>query len=273
MFANLPQVTKNILLLNIMFFVATLILESQGIDLISKLGTHYVNSPLFEPYQVVTHFFMHAGFFHILMNMWLFVMLGAYLENLWGPKRFFIFYLACALGAFGLYNIFGVFEIESLKNQLLLEGYNLNNTNYLIMNNNSLDLIINELFKLGYSESRIESVLSDPNYNKILHKALHSNPMYNYVIKNETPMVGASGAIFGVLSAFAILFPNTEFRLYFAIPIKAKYFVGAYLLLEIYLAFQNQVDDPTAHLAHIGGAIVGAALILIWRKKDRQNFY
>ncbi len=272
MFANLPQVTKNILILNIMFFVATLILGWQGIKLIPILGTHYVISPLFEPYQVVTHFFMHDGFFHILMNMWLFVMLGAYLENLWGPKRFFIFYLACALGAFGLYNIFGVFEIESLKNQLLLEGYNLNNTNYLIMNNNSSELILNELIKLGYSDFDIKYLMDDENYGELL-KILSSNPMYNYVIKNETPMVGASGAIFGVLSAFAILFPNTEFRLYFAIPIKAKYFVGAYLLLEIYLAFQNQVDDSTAHLAHIGGAIVGAALILIWRKKDRQNFY
>ena len=244
MFANLPQVTKNILILNIMFFVATLILESQGIDLISKLGTHYVNSPLFEPYQVVTHFFMHADFFHILMNMWLFVMLGAYLENLWGAKRFFIFYLACALGAFALHNAIGVYELQQLKQALIAQ-------------NLSID--------------EIDNLVKNGMYNNDLYT---SNNVYkNYVNMARTPMVGASGAIFGVLSAFAILFPNTEFRLYFAIPIKAKYFVGAYLLLEIYLAFQNQEGDSTAHLAHIGGAIVGGALVLIWRKTDRQNFY
>jgi membrane associated rhomboid family serine protease len=244
MFANLPQVTKNILLLNIMFFIATLILESQGIKLIPLLGTHYVNSPLFEPYQVVTHFFMHAGFFHILMNMWLFVMLGAYLENLWGPKRFFIFYLACALGAFALHNAIGVYELQQLKQALIAQNLPIDE--------------IDNLVKMGM-------------YNDYLYT---SNKVYeNYVDMASTPMVGASGAIFGVLSAFAILFPNTEFRLYFAIPIKAKYFVGAYLLLEIYLAFQNQEGDSTAHLAHIGGAIVGAVLILIWRKTDRNNFY
>ena len=244
MFANLPQVTKNILILNIMFFIATLILESQGIDLISKLGTHYVNSPLFEPYQVVTHFFMHADFFHILMNMWLFVMLGAYLENLWGPKRFFIFYLACALGAFALHNAIGVYELQQLKQALIAQN-----------------LPIDE----------IDNLVKNGMYNNDLYT---NNKVYkNYLDMASTPMVGASGAIFGVLSAFAILFPNTEFRLYFAIPIKAKYFVGAYLLLEIYLAFQNQEGDSTAHLAHIGGAIVGGALVLIWRKTDRQNFY
>ena len=244
MFANLPQVTKNILILNIMFFVATLILGWQGIYLKPILGTHYVNSPLFEPYQVVTHFFMHADFFHILMNMWLFVMLGAYLENLWGPKRFFIFYLACALGAFALHNAIGVYELQQLKQALIAQN-----------------LPIDE----------IDNLVKNGMYNKDLYT---NNKVYkNYLDMASTPMVGASGAIFGVLSAFAILFPNTEFRLYFAIPIKAKYFVGAYLLLEIYQAFENQTGDSTAHLAHIGGAIVGGALVLIWRKKDRQNFY
>jgi len=255
MFANLPQVTKNILILNIMFFVATLILESQGIDLISKLGTHYVNSPLFEPYQVVTHFFMHAGFFHILMNMWLFVMLGAYLENLWGPKRFFIFYLACALGAFALHNALGFYQIYELRNQLSSSSIPMNEIDAIIKNTDRSNLIpvIEEFFK-------INNYAIDADFTSYFQLCI-------------TPMVGASGAIFGVLSAFAILFPNTEFRLYFAIPIKAKYFVGAYLLLELYQAFENQTGDSTAHLAHIGGAIVGGALVLIWRKKDRQNFY
>ena len=255
MFANLPQVTKNILLLNIMFFVATLILESQGIDLISQLGTHYVNSPRFEPFQVVTHFFMHAGFFHILMNMWLFLMLGAYLENLWGAKRFFIFYLACAFGSFALHNAIGVYQIHELRAQLTASNFPMNEIDSIIKGTDRKELI-----------GIIEEYMKTNNLGS-------TNELNSYFSLCITPMVGASGAIFGVLSAFAILFPNTEFRLYFAIPIKAKYFVGAYLLLEIYQAFENKAGDSTAHLAHIGGAIVGAILVLIWRKTDRSNFY
>ena len=244
MLNNLPQVTKNILILNIVFFLATFILKSQGIDLISSFGAHYVNSPLFQPFQVVTHFFMHADILHIFFNMWLFLMLGAYLENIWGPKRFFIFYICCALGSFALYNIIGVYEIEALKNQLVLKNFDLNEINNMIRNGE-------------YNSANFEN-----------------NPVYHdYVVKSYTPMVGASGAIFGVLTAFAILFPNTEFRIYFLIPVKAKYFVGLYLLWEVYQAFQNNINDNTAHLAHIGGAIVGAAIVLFWRKSDRTNFW
>ena len=195
MLNNLPQVTKNLLILNIIFFVAKLFLASQGIDLAAKLGAHYVNSPFFEPFQVVTHFFMHANFIHIFFNMWIFIMLGGYLERVWGPKRFFIFYIISAFGAFALFNVIGVYEIETLKNQLVEQGHSIREINRL--NNFTSNDAINE-----------------------------------YLVMINTPMVGASGAIFGVMAAFAILFPNTEFRLYFAIPIKAKWFVGAYFLLK-----------------------------------------
>lgn len=244
MFQNIPQVTKNILILNIVFFVATLILEAQEINLTSQFGAHYVNSPLFQPFQIVTHFFMHGGLLHIFFNMWLFIMLGGYLERIWGPKRFFIFYISCALGAFALYNAIGVYEIELLKEKLIALGYNMEEVNATIAKGNYLSL--------DYS--------TVPEYR-------------NYVIKSFTPMVGASGAVFGVMAAFAILFPNTEFMLYFAIPVKAKYLVGIYFLLEVFLAYQNDAGDNTAHLAHVGGAIVGGIIVLFWRKSDRSNFW
>ena len=244
MLNNIPQVTKNILILNIMFFVATLILESQGIDLISQFGAHYVNSTLFQPFQIVTHFFMHGNFFHIFFNMWLFVMLGAYLEKIWGPKRFFIFYIATALGAFGLYNVIGVYELEVLKQQLINQGFDLNEVNGMIKNS---------------------------EYNQV---AYETNKIYReYVDNSYTPMVGASGAVFGILAAFAILFPNTEFMIYFMFPIKAKFLVGGYFLYEIYQAYQDNAGDSTAHLAHVGGAIVGGIIVLIWRKTDKNNFW
>ena len=236
MLNNLPQVTKNLLILNVLFFLATLFLESQGINLIGKFGAHYVNSPLFEPFQVVTHFFMHANFIHIFFNMWIFIMLGGYLERIWGPKRFFLFYLVSAFGAFALFNAMGVYEIESLKSQIMAEGHSIRE--------------INQFTQLTNNEAINE-----------------------YLVKINTPMVGDSGAIFGVMAAFAILFPNTEFRLYFAIPVKAKYFVGAYILFEVYQSYLNNSGDSTAHLAHVGGAIAGAILVLFWRKKDRGNFW
>jgi membrane associated rhomboid family serine protease len=244
MFNQLPQVTKNIILLNIMFFLATFVLQTQGIDLTASLGAHVVNTPLFKPYQIVTHFFMHGGFFHILFNMYLFAILGAYLEHIWGPKRFFVFYIATALGAFALYNITGVIEAMNLKAMILEQGFSLTEINNLIINNDRDALI-----------------------------ATHSSAVLAYAQQSFTPMVGASGAIFGVMAAFAILFPNTEFRLYFAIPVKAKYFVAAYFLIEVYLSFQNNANDSTAHLAHVGGAIVGAIIVLFWRKADRSNFW
>ena len=134
MLNNIPQVTKNILILNIMFFIASLFLEMQGIDLTQRFGAHYVNSPLFQPFQVVTHFFMHAGFFHILFNMWIFVILGAHLERMWGTKRFFIFYLVSALAAFALFNAIGVYEIELLKEQLISQNYSISELNNLAQN-------------------------------------------------------------------------------------------------------------------------------------------
>ena len=244
MLSNLPQVTKNIILLNIMFFLATFVLQTQGIDLTANLGAHVVNTPLFKPFQVVTHFFMHGGFFHILFNMYLFAILGAYLEQIWGPKRFFIFYISTALGAFALYNIMGVYEVMQLKSMMISQGFNIDEINQLILNNDQTALL-----------------------------ATNSAAVVGYAQQSFTPMVGSSGAIFGVMAAFAILFPNTEFRLYFAIPVKAKYFVAGYFLIEVYLSFQNNANDTTAHLAHVGGAIVGAIIVLFWRKADRSNFW
>lgn len=244
MLNNIPQVTKNILILNIIMFFATLFFENQGVDLNSLLGAHYINSPLFQPFQIVTHFFMHAGFMHIFFNMWLLVMLGGYLERLWGPKRFFIFYIASAIGAFALYNAMGVYEIMQLKNELISQGVSWVDFEYHIKNN----LVETELYS-----------------NMDAYKQLY--------IKCVTPMVGASGGVFGIMAAFAILFPNTEFLIYFTFPIKAKFLVGGYFLLELYLSFKDIQGDNVAHLAHVGGAIVGGIIVLFWRKTDRQNFY
>lgn len=255
MLNNIPQVTKNLLILNVLVFILTLILGSKGVDLNQILSTHAIGSPLFQPYQVVTHMFAHAGFFHILMNMWLFVMLGGYLERLWGPKRFFIFFLLCGFGAFLLQNAISVYQLFDLKAKIAASGIDVSTINYYITHSSSIPESLSEIDNIGnINESQARLII-------------------DYVMQSNSSMLGASGAVFGVLAAFAILFPNQEFMLYFAIPVKAKFLVGAYFIYEVYQAFQNNPNDQVAHLAHVGGAIVGAIIVLYWRKKDRANFY
>jgi membrane associated rhomboid family serine protease len=163
---------------------------------------------------------------------------------LWGEKRFFIFYIASAMGAFVLYNSIGIYELMQLKKQIASLGYNL--------------VEINEHLKAGTSFTYMTKDASVINH---------------YVEMVSTPMVGASGAVFGIMAAFAILFPNTEFMLYFAIPVKAKFLVGGYFIWELYNSIYVTPGDNVAHLAHVGGAIIGAAIILFWRKTDKKNFW
>lgn len=259
MFANIQPVTKNLLLLNIAMFLLTVFFEYQGngVNLGSLLGAHYFGTPLFEPYQLVTHFFMHGGFFHIFMNMYILVMFGSFLEKLWGPKRYFILYIAAALGSVLLYNGVGFFQILELKN---------------IIHNSDAIAALNGLLK------ETGGNISDQNLMEIAQRygittQVQFDALADYALKSIIPMVGASGAIFGLLAAFAILFPNTELMLIFPpIPIKAKWLIGGYFVFEVYSSFQNNQGDNVAHLAHVGGAIVGAILVLIWRKKSKK-FY
>lgn len=248
MLRNLPQVTKNLLILNVLVYLISLILISQNIPFGLNLGAHYVNSILFEPYQIITHMFMHSlgSPMHILFNMLLLVMFGAHLEQVWGSKRYFIFYMACGFGAFALYNSIGVWEIISLRKELLAEGID-------------LDTFHNQI--------------RDHYESGVYYTYPGSEALTRYEFLNGSTIVGASGAIFGLLSGFAMLFPNTQLMLLFPpIPIKAKYLIGAYLLFEIYSSIFSS-NDQIAHLAHVGGAIVGIILILIWRKRDRKHFW
>lgn len=241
---NIPPVTKNLLILNVLFYLASLMFATNGIYLIQILGAHFVTSPLFEPYQIITHFFMHSsGIAHIFFNMFALVMFGSLLEKMWGPKRFFIFYIASALGAFVLYNSLGAYQLWNLKNELLSLGFT-------------------ETQLLDYIHGG--SLQASPADGLLLHE---------YGLKAITPMVGASGAIFGIMAGFAYLFPNTELMLMFIpFPVKAKYLVGGYFLIELYLSFQNIQGDSVAHLAHVGGAIVGFILVFIWNR-TKKTFY
>ncbi len=239
LFGNIPPVVKNLLILNILFFIAQLAIP----EYMGMLKLHHFSSELFKPWQLATHFFMHSerDFTHILFNMLFLVWFGSHLERVWGPKKFLILYMASAMGAALLHLGVGYYEIYSIKSAL-----------------SSTDL---SEFMSSYEE-----VWSSGNL------AYKNDALNQLNVLLHIPMVGASGAVFGILAAFAYLFPNTEIHLYFLFPVKAKWLIGVYALREIYLAFADLPGDNVAHFAHLGGAIVGLALVLIWRQ-NRNSFY
>ncbi len=239
-FSQLPEIVKNLLIINGLLFLGTISLENYGIDLTQMLGLHQFQSPDFRPHQLVTHMFMHANFTHLFFNMFALWMFGKTLENVWGGKRFLIYYMFTGLGAAALHLGVSQYEILSLQAQL-----NSSDLNMILENGNSV-------------------LQGNQNYsNQIMGKL-------NLLI--NTPTVGASGAVFGILLAFGMLFPNTLLYIYFAIPIKAKYFVMVYGALELYLGLSNNPADNVAHFAHLGGMLFGFLLLKYWQKNNTQ-FY
>ena len=237
---NITPVVKNLLILNVLFFIAQITLP----DIMHNLSLYPMVSEQFKPWQLATHFFMHGGIGHIFFNMFALVIFGMHLERVWGPKRFLTYYLVCAFGAAILHMIVNYIRIKNLESTFSPEE--LETIQYLVKNQ-------------GY-----ELLSSNQNWVGTLGQL---NAMYN------VPMIGASGAVFGLLAAFGYLFPNTELMLLFPpIPIKAKFFVIGYAALELYLGFSNNPNDNVAHFAHLGGALVGILLVLYWRK-NKKNFF
>jgi len=231
-FAGLPVVTKNIIIINVIMYLATFAFETVNIDLVKLFGLHYYLADDFKPHQFITYIFMHGGFSHILFNMLGVYIFGQVLEQVWGPKRYLIFYILTGLGAALAQYIIMHFEITEV-----LDIFNQH------INSRNLD-----------TSQRAEFI----------------NQKYEYL--NKHVIIGASGSLFGLLGGFGMLFPNRELYLYFFIPIKAKWLVILYGGFEIFSGLQNNPTDNVAHFAHIGGLLVGIALVLFWRK-DRNHFY
>lgn len=220
-FSVLPTVVKNLLIINVLFFLATIAAETAlHIDLSDYLGLHYIGASDFKPYQFVTYMFMHGSFGHLFFNMFALWMFGNTLENIWGSNRFLIFYFVCGIGA-------GLTQELVQHIQYLTEFQNYDNVNLL---------------------------------GRII-------PMSEYL--NMLTTVGASGAVYGLLLAFGMMFPNSTIYIYFAIPVKAKWFVLIYGIIELFAGLNS--TDNVAHFAHLGGMIFGLLLILYWKKKG--NLY
>ncbi len=250
---SIPPVVKNLIIINFILFLATVVVERWGIDLNNRLGMHYWASEKFNFAQLVTYMFMHGNFSHIFFNMFALFMFGGMLEQAWGPKRFLFYYMVTGIGAGIIQQIVWTIEYQSTLNALTA-----------VINSGSGENIVNYKDTIG-KFFKVEYLSGASIADVVQLKQVFTERIIDRVVT-----VGASGAIFGILLAFGMLFPNTElFIMFIPIPVKAKYFVIVYGLLELYLGFANRSGDSIAHFAHIGGMLFGIILILYWRKKGR----
>lgn len=229
-FFDLPPVVKTLLIINIVMFGISYLMP----DVQSLLAVYSFKSEFFKPYQLVTHMFMHGGFFHLFFNMFALYMFGKVLEEVWGSQRFLFYYMFTGLGAAMLHLFVLNYEISSAIASMDTSA-------------------VNDVFRDGAS-------LLKNNQNYVETTRANLNLMIN------TRTVGASGAVYGLLLAFGVLFPNTMLYIYAAIPVKAKYLVMILTAVEIYMGFKNRTGDNIAHFAHLGGMLFGLLLILIWNK-------
>lgn len=216
---NMPAVTKNLLIINVLCYLGFLVARRHGVELNDLLGLHFFLASDFKLYQLFTYMFMHANFQHIFFNMFALWMFGRTLEHVFGPKRFLTYYLVCGIGAGLVQEV-----VQYAEYALHLSHYDGVNTGLSVI------------------------------------------PMAEYL--NMMTTVGASGAVYGILLAFGMLFPNSEMYVFpLPFPIKAKFFVIGYALIELYSGFSASADG-IAHFAHLGGMIFGFFLIMYWRKKN-----
>lgn len=253
---GISDTVKHIIIINVIFWIATLLIGNNGDFMNDLFAMHFPLNDGFKPWQILSHMFMHASyqegggvvFYHILFNMFGVWMFGTPLEQMWGKKKFIFFYISAGLGSLLLYTGILYFQFSAALDTLLAAGFE---RAEILETLNSGDYMYDKRWEapLGGEEGIID--LLRP-FNGI--------------------MLGASGALYGILVAFAMTFPNTPLMLIFLpIPIKAKYFVPGVLAIDLFFGLTSYSIGPIAHFAHIGGAITGFIMAYYWKKNSFNN--
>ena len=236
---GISDLIKHLVIINVIFFFSTFIFGNIVYDL---FALHYFENEKFEYWQLLSHMFMHGNINHILFNMFGLWMFGSPLEKMWGKNKFLFFYISAGLGAAALQMIMYYVQFSSISDQIIHVGYG----------TDSLNKLLNE----GLYDPRILEVVNESDLIDLIR---------NY----NSSMVGASGAIYGILVAFALIFPNSElFILFLPFPIKAKFLVPILILGDIFFGFSSYSVGPIAHFAHIGGALTGFLIMWYWKKNQ-----
>lgn len=226
---SIPETIKQLIIINVIFYFGSQFIGNLGYDI---LALHYYENEKFLISQFITHMFMHGSPSHILFNMFGLWMFGSPLEQMWGRQKFLFFYISCGLGAALLQMLVYYSQIQNLYQVIELNNLSLSDP----------QLILNFMSERDYS---------------------------NAITAFNSIMVGASGAIYGVLVAFAFSFPNSKLMLLFLpFPIKAKFFVPLLILIDLFFGISSFSVGPIAHFAHVGGAIIGLIMVLYWRKNQ-----
>ena len=229
-------VTNNLVIINVLMFLADIVLQGKGIYLTDWFGLHYYDSDMYHGWQPLTYLFMHGSFDHLLCNMIAVYFIGRAIELTWGSRRYIIYYLVCGVGA-------------AIVQQLT--------------------------WRWGMHDAMAKALLSvNPGSDLQTMMAMSYNELLSYCERyvDAYVTVGASGSVFGVLLALGILYPNSPIYLYFILPIKTKYFVVGYALIELFAGIRASAGDNVAHFAHLGGMLFGFLLIWMWRH-DRRDYF
>ncbi|MDA6071642.1 rhomboid family intramembrane serine protease [Flavobacterium sp. AC] len=240
---NMTPVVKQLLIINIIFFIGSQLVPVSY----EYFAMFFPENPSFRAWQPITHMFMHGGIMHIAFNMFAMVSFGSALEHFWGGKKFLFFYISCGLGSALLHTAVNYYSFQDTLSTLMVNGYQKDE--------------IMKLLSQGKIDTRWQDLVSVSQFNSFTSAYIGT-------------VVGASGAIYGLLTAFAFMFPNAELALMFIpIPIKAKYFVPAILAVDLFLGFQGNSlfgngGTGIAHFAHVGGALTGFLIMWYWKKNQ-----
>ena len=240
---GISDLIKHLVIINVIFFFSTFIFGNIVYDL---FALHYFENEKFEYWQLLSHMFMHGNINHILFNMFGLWMFGSPLEKMWGKNKFLFFYISAGLGAAALQMIMYYVQFSSISDQII---------------------------QLGYGTDSLNKLLNEGLYDPRILEVVNESDLIDLIKNYNSSMVGASGAIYGILVAFALIFPNSElFILFLPFPIKAKFLVPILILGDIFFGFSSYSVGPIAHFAHIGGALTGFLIMWYWKKNQfNQN--
>ena len=239
---RVSEIVKHLIIINVIFFIASIVFGELMYDLFAM---HYPNNSDFILWQPVTHMFMHGDITHILFNMFGLWMFGTPLEQMWGKQKFVFFYLSAGFGAVLIQTIVYHYDVMSVT-QILIDN--------------------------GLTNSDVDAFYKTGRLNTSIIQSVGEDRLYSGIQSFKAVMVGASGALYGILVAFAMLFPNVQLMLLFPpIPIKAKFFVPFLILFDLFFGFTSYSVGPIAHFAHIGGAVTGFLMMWYWKKNQFNN--
>jgi membrane associated rhomboid family serine protease len=239
---RVSEIVKHLIIINVIFFIASIVFGELMYDLFAM---HYPNNSDFIFWQPVTHMFMHGDITHILFNMFGLWMFGTPLEQMWGKQKFVFFYLSAGFGAVLIQTIVYHYDVMSVT-QILIDN--------------------------GLTNSDVDAFYKTGRLNTSIIQSVGEDRLYSGIQSFKAVMVGASGALYGILVAFAMLFPNVQLMLLFPpIPIKAKFFVPLLILFDLFFGFTSYSVGPIAHFAHIGGAVTGFLIMWYWKKNQFNN--